>query len=372
MTRLAASRLSRQSVALLAIIGLLLALLGTMSTARATEPTGGDCPDAVQDRVTSFWYTVTRGADTLTVSSLDEVQQGDWVELHFVIADGCSGVDVRINSYQASGNTHETSNPQKLFDKAMGTFDAGTHALGPIQIPECFFQADVVVMAINGNQQQERFLLDATLSGENSCVESAALSISKGPDGGSMAAGGVLQFTITVRNDGDGVAHGVMIEDPLPSGFTWTESPDKAQCSISADVLSCSIGDLNAGASFSVRVSTPTDAEDCGLVENTASTWAEDADEVSNRGTVTLTCEEATPTPTPEQEQQGGTPTPTPTGTPEQQAEAGSGTPAASLPNSALGVTTTSALPTVLLGVILLMSLGTLAWVNVRASGRRR
>lgn len=75
-----------------------------------------------------------------------------------------------------------------------------------------------------------------------------------------------------------------------------------------------------------------------------------------------------TPTPTPEQTVQGGTPTPTPSPTPEGSVKAGTGTPAPSLPDGAMGGTGgPSPVPTVIFGLILLVSLTTLAWVNVQA-----
>jgi hypothetical protein len=237
MLQVTGSRLPRQAVAMLAIVGLLLALVGSISTVRA----GGVCPEALEDRVShDESYTITRGTDTITATSLDDVQEGDSVELHFVIADGCTGVGVYIFSYTASGNTHETMNPQKLFDKDQGTFDAGTHALGPIDVPDCFFQVDVVVKELDAEgEETERFILDANLGGDNACAEE----------------------------------------------------------------------DVEGG----------------------------------------------TPIPTPEEDVQGST-----------------GTPAASLPNSAVSLTATSVIAGLVFGVILLTSLGTLAWRNVRASGRRR
>lgn len=161
-------RPSRMAVTCLAALALLLAALGSISTARAAEQ--ASCPEAVKDRVTDLWYTVTRGSDSLVVTSLDDVHQGDLVEAHFTVVDGCEDVHVRINSYTASGVTHGTSLPQKLYDKAEGTFGAGQHVLGPIAIPDCYFQADVVVKAAVG-EGEGRALRDATLQGENACTE---------------------------------------------------------------------------------------------------------------------------------------------------------------------------------------------------------
>lgn len=56
---------------------------------------------------------------------------------------------------------------------------------------------------------------------------------------------------------------------------------------------------------------------------------------------------------------------------PEQTVEAGTGTPAASVPNSALGGGGPNPLPTILFSLVLLGSLGTLAYTNVKVVARR-
>jgi hypothetical protein len=75
-----------------------------------------------------------------------------------------------------------------------------------------------------------------------------------------------------------------------------------------------------------------------------------------------------TPTPTPEQSVQVSTPTPTP----EQSVQGGTGTPAPSQPDTAIGdLQGPSPLPTLGFAAILLLSLGTLAFANVRSVRRR-
>jgi hypothetical protein len=84
----------------------------------------------------------------------------------------------------------------------------------------------------------------------------------------------------------------------------------------------------------------------------------------------TVTVQKATPTPTPEE------PTPTPeepTPTPEGSEAGGTGTPVPSLPDTALGLTELSGpLATIAFGLILVASLGALAYANVRAVRERR
>jgi uncharacterized repeat protein (TIGR01451 family) len=117
-----------------------------------------------------------------------------------------------------------------------------------------------------------------------------SLSISKTPDGGSVVAGSPISFTITVHNGGPGGATNVDIDDTLPAGFTWAENPDKAECAISSGALHCDIASLANGASFSVTLSAPTTAQDCGKVTNHATADADNNAEISDDGDVTVTC----------------------------------------------------------------------------------
>ena len=60
-------------------------------------------------------------------------------------------------------------------------------------------------------------------------------------------------------------AKDVTINDALPTGagVVWSEDPDVAACEIVANTLSCDFGDLAAGASRTVHVSSPTTSASC-------------------------------------------------------------------------------------------------------------
>jgi uncharacterized repeat protein (TIGR01451 family) len=101
-----------------------------------------------------------------------------------------------------------------------------------------------------------------------------ALGLSKTADAAEVNAGEDIGFTITVSNTaGAGTAKAVTISDPLPStgGLAWVIDPAKAGCNITSGTLSCAVGDLVGGASFSVHVKSPTTGSSCGEYTNTAS-----------------------------------------------------------------------------------------------------
>jgi uncharacterized repeat protein (TIGR01451 family) len=116
-----------------------------------------------------------------------------------------------------------------------------------------------------------------------------------------ISVGGTASFTITVSNSGAGTAHGVVLTDPLPGGLAWSD--DSASCSIAGGTLTCNIGDLAPGASFSVTVSANTDTpasetDDCGVLNNvaTASSTNEPSTALANNtddAAITVACASA-------------------------------------------------------------------------------
>ena len=127
-------------------------------------------------------------------------------------------------------------------------------------------------------------------------VQCPDIQVTKTPDGGIVNAGDPITWTIKVENIGQGTAKDVVVTDHLPAGIAWSES--EADCSITAGVLTCNVGDLAAGASKTYQVSGPSSKSDCGgPTNNTASASAsnEPADKLGNNsddGSVTVQCAE--------------------------------------------------------------------------------
>ena len=115
-------------------------------------------------------------------------------------------------------------------------------------------------------------------------VNCGDISLAKEADAGSVNAGQQIGFTITATNNGDGDARGVTVEDELPAGFAWEIESSDGECSITDGVLSCDFGTIGPEGSKSVHIVSPTTAETCGTVENTAtvSTSNDGGDEASD------------------------------------------------------------------------------------------
>lgn len=94
-----------------------------------------------------------------------------------------------------------------------------------------------------------------------------------------ISAGQRAEWTITLTNNGPGVATDVFLVDDVPVGLVDVQiaGPDAGACSLAGNALSCDFGDVPASDGSpggpdtrQITVSGLTDAADCGIVPNTA------------------------------------------------------------------------------------------------------
>jgi len=148
---------------------------------------------------------------------------------------------------------------------------------------------------------------DGAVTVENCITPTPSIEIEKTPDGGSVAQGGTMSFTIEVTAAGGVDSTDVSVSDDLPNGFDWSITSQTATaCALDAsDDLTCTIGTMTSGSTYSVTVSASTAGKACQTYNNTASVES-DNDSDSDTGDVTVTgCDGAPPivpvvTPTPE------------------------------------------------------------------------
>ena len=109
-------------------------------------------------------------------------------------------------------------------------------------------------------------------------VQCPDISVEKTADAASVSAGDPIGFTITVTNAGPGAATGVTVTDTLPTnpGVNWSIGAGSAPgCAITLGVLSCDFGTLAAEATRTVHISSPTTAQSCATINNTATVGRE-------------------------------------------------------------------------------------------------
>ena len=122
------------------------------------------------------------------------------------------------------------------------------------------------------------------------------VQFSKSADDPSIVAGDVASFTISGTNTGNAAANNVVVTDVLPdSGLNWAESPDVAACSIAddpgGDILTCNLGTLSVGGSFSVTVQATTSSDVCDYVlTNTANLAVNGVARKTATASITVTC----------------------------------------------------------------------------------
>ena len=169
---------------------------------------------------------------------------------------------------------------------------AGGASVGPIHVSATTTPADCGVVS------NKATVTTSNGTGHDSdlasvTVRCATLHLAKTADAASVSAGSQIGFTVTATNTGAGTAHGVTISDPLPTGtgISWSISPATPGCSITANVLNCTVGDLSGpNGSFSVHVVSPTTFASCATYPNTASLTSTNAQNLTADASTTVLC----------------------------------------------------------------------------------
>lgn len=118
------------------------------------------------------------------------------------------------------------------------------------------------------------------------------------PDG-AVLNGDSIPYTLTVTNQGDATATAVEVTDNLPTGVTFVDAT--AGCTEAGGLVTCSLGDIGAGASLDVDVTVTVDDAFCGAIRNAADVSASNesgealGNNASNGVTNTVECQEPSP-----------------------------------------------------------------------------
>jgi uncharacterized repeat protein (TIGR01451 family) len=128
---------------------------------------------------------------------------------------------------------------------------------------------------------------EASASTDVLCAE---IDVEKAADAASVEAGEQIGFTVTLSNDGEGLAKGLAFADTLPggAGISWSIETQSGGFSITGTAPNQSLvyapTTLAAGASAWVHIVSATTADSCGQYDNTASvtTTNDGSDEASD------------------------------------------------------------------------------------------
>ena len=165
------------------------------------------------------------------------------------------------------------------------------HVTGATDAADCGVLTNTAVVAASNESVENVGDNSSTATITVNCPD---LLVTKDADQGTVNAGENIGFTVEVTNNGTGTAHGVTVTDTLPTngGLDWSidAANSDAGCSITSGVLTCDFGDLGPDESRSVHIVSPTTAQSCGDVVNTASGTSSNDGEDSDSATVTVNC----------------------------------------------------------------------------------
>jgi uncharacterized repeat protein (TIGR01451 family) len=120
-------------------------------------------------------------------------------------------------------------------------------------------------------------------SGDNTAtatvtVQSPNIHVTKTADAATVHAGAQIGFVVTIANSGDGTARSATLNDPMPTGVTWSISGPANGFSLSgspgSQVTSFGPTDLASGASASVHLVSTSVPSTILTVSNTATVSA--------------------------------------------------------------------------------------------------
>jgi uncharacterized repeat protein (TIGR01451 family) len=178
---------------------------------------------------------------------------------------------------------------------AFGDLPAGAsrtvHVSGTTDAADCGVLHNTATVAASNEPQ--------TNQGNNSddadiTVNCPGISVTKTPDDASVDAADQVGFLITVANAGPGVAKDVHLDDPLPTndGLDWSIDGGTGDqfCDITQGSLVCDFGNMDAGASYTVHITSDTNHTTCGVIDNTATVTISNGDGDSASASITVTC----------------------------------------------------------------------------------
>ena len=237
-----------------------------------------------------FTITVTNaGSGTATAATLNDPLPGG------------TGIDWSISPpYSGPGTCSITGSPPNetlacAFGDLAASASASVHVTSSTAFASCATYSNTATADASND--------DPITATDDVTVECADLRVVKDADPvGPVSAGDAIGFDITVYNDGPGTAKDVTLYDELPGvGLTWSLDPAFTGCTITANVLECSFGDLADDASVGpIHVTATTSYAECTTYDNTATASASNAPDADDDASVSCDTPSLTITKTPD------------------------------------------------------------------------
>ncbi len=255
---------------------------GTL-TNTATVSADNEAPGSGQDNTSTATITVNC-PDVTVVKTADQgtINAGDTASFTIVVSNDGAGTatGVTLNDPLPAGISWTEDSPfcdiaAGVLTCDFGDMAAGTshtvHVSGLTDATDCGDLVNTATVAASNEADGDTGNNTSTATITVNCP---GINITKVADDPQVDAADQIGFTITVSNGGPGTAADVMVTDTLPTndGLSWSidGGTGAGDCAIDQGVLTCDFGDMAAGTSFTVHITSDTDATTCGTVDNTA------------------------------------------------------------------------------------------------------
>jgi uncharacterized repeat protein (TIGR01451 family)/LPXTG-motif cell wall-anchored protein len=254
---------------------------GDIASGGANEPVTSNCGDEVLTVVAPS-LSITKTADAATVNAGDPIgftitvtNTGAGVANNVSVNDPLpTGTGVTWSIASQSGGCSITGTPTlscSIPTLAANGGSASVHITSPTTFASCKLYHNTATAGASNVQGTVQASADTTVQCPN-------LTITKTADASPVSAGANIGFSISVHNAGPGVARGVTLSDPLPTGpgVTWSIDTNPGGCSIGGNpvTLSCTPRDLASGATMTVHITSATQFASCTTYPNTATAHA--------------------------------------------------------------------------------------------------
>jgi uncharacterized repeat protein (TIGR01451 family) len=176
--------------------------------------------------------------------------------------------------------------PTKQFSCQLGSINAGTQATVTVVVTPTRAGTFSNLAAVTGNEPDPNPNNNAETASASATGE-ADLAITKAQSSPTLQVGQAMTYTLTVRNNGPGVATGVTVTDAVPTTRGTLESVSASQGSCSGTTrLTCALGTLNVGASATITLVVRTTS--AGAMPNAADVTATERDPNVDNNTATI------------------------------------------------------------------------------------
>jgi uncharacterized repeat protein (TIGR01451 family) len=178
---------------------------------------------------------------------------------------------VIVTDLLPSGYTYVSSNPsQGSYNNITGVWDVGALAVSQIETLEITAivnaTGDYTNTATGTSDLEDLNLINntSTVSTTPVLVPVADLSVTKNVNNANPNVGGTVIFTISVANAGPDPATGILVSDPLPSGFTFV-SATTTQGIYNSGTGIWSLGNLGVLGSATLEITATVNEPGAGI-----------------------------------------------------------------------------------------------------------